>query len=198
MIISDNSFEMDSRKIALGIPRLYFVSPFEAIVSSSTSYIDDPIHTLLKYEPNGKYYYYEDDFVSFRNPTTPTETSSVMVRFKPKKFAENDIAIMYLTNSLSRTEIFNSVSFMYVPFASQEVIIGVIMNISELSTIVSSNQHFVPGETFMVPENFVFMNEVNYDNLFSFFKKMTSRSQKWLSIKFNKSDKENISEIYGV
>lgn len=79
------AYVLDKNLASLGIGREDFISPFEALISSSSSYNGKRIYDLLT--PNKHYHdhEYEDEYIRIYEPYKPVIGSSVGLMIKPIK-----------------------------------------------------------------------------------------------------------------
>ncbi|NJO01698.1 MAG: hypothetical protein HC880_08410 [Bacteroidia bacterium] len=93
-------YELSDSITSFGIRREDFYSPYNAVINASSIYRDAPLYSLMKYQKEGDYYNFEDDFLIIYDPTEPTEKSHCFVRIRPIFFVENQKAILYLDSKL--------------------------------------------------------------------------------------------------
>ena len=179
----------------LGIPSKYFKSPFEALIPENSTYNNFQISELLEFQKEGALYLFEDQFVSIYAATRPTKSTTVFAKLKPKKSFQNENARFYTFDILGAESI-NRQAFIYLPNAFNSVLYGTLVTLNAYEEILSCKDRHIVDTNFHVPENYVFMEEINHFEVGDFFKKLDDFGIKWIEKKFTMLDIEVIKRMH--
>ena len=84
-MLTDNktrTYNLSNEMLNHGIRKQDFTSEKRAIVNSNSKYKGEYLFELMKYDANGHYYVYEDDYLAIYDATRPTPLSSCFIDLK--------------------------------------------------------------------------------------------------------------------